>query len=86
MTTQQPTLSLATASNSGEDDDIGTLIYRERQLRKKEAAASARVAVDGTHLRHFDQLQNAVLLLLLLRRLLFVVTIHRPRLLVKESL
>ena len=41
MSTKQRTLSQATASNSSEEDDIGALIYRESQLRKREAAAAA---------------------------------------------
>ena len=40
MSTEQRNLSQATASNSGEDD-IGALIYRESQLRKREVTAAA---------------------------------------------
>jgi hypothetical protein len=43
MSTKRRKLSQATASKVGEEEDLGALIYRESQLRKREAAAAAAV-------------------------------------------
>ena len=37
----ESTVTNMAANNSGEEDDLGVLIYRESQLRKAEAAIAA---------------------------------------------
>ncbi len=60
MSTRQRKLSEVASPKGGDEDDIGALIYRERQLRKREAAAAKKSSKSSSKRRRATSTRSSV--------------------------